>query len=140
MDEQKTGGQTAREFRQGEEWSKEEKHFHINVLELLALKSVTLTFTKNLSHLTIRFYVAMAYLLKMGGTRSPQVLNISKSIWNYLLSRQITITVLYSKQVECQSRLGAQECNGFIRLETSSESFSENNQTLRNPSSRSICL
>ena len=45
-----------------------------------------------------------------------------------------------SKQVECQSRLGVQECNRFIRLETSSESFSENNQTLRNPSSKSICL
>ena len=45
-----------------------------------------------------------------------------------------------SKQVECQSRLGVQECNRFIRLETSSESFSENNETLRNPSSKSICL
>ena len=46
----------------------------------------------------------------------------------------------HSKQVECQSRLGVQECSRFIRLETSSESFSENNQTLRNPSSRSVCL
>ena len=45
-----------------------------------------------------------------------------------------------SKQVECQSRLGVQECNRLIRLETSSESLSENNQTLRNPNSRSICF
>ena len=77
----------------GRKWSKE-KHFRINVLESLALKSAVLTFTKNLSHLTIHVQVdkvGLAYLLKMGGTRSPQLLK-SKSIWNYLLSRQITIT------------------------------------------------
>ena len=83
----------------GGKWSKEEKHFHINVLELLALKFAILTFTKNLSHLTIHVQVdnkvALAYLLKMGGTRSPQLLKISKSIWNYLLSHQITITAEY---------------------------------------------
>ena len=45
-----------------------------------------------------------------------------------------------SKQVECQSRLGAQECNRLIRLETSSERLFENNQTLKNPISRSVCL
>ena len=31
----------------------------------------------------------------MDGTRSPQLLKISKSIWNYLLSHQITITAEY---------------------------------------------
>ena len=31
-----------------------------------------------------------AYLSKMRGTRNPQLLKISKSIWNYLLSHQIT--------------------------------------------------
>ena len=50
----------------GEKWPKEEKHFHINVLELLALKFAILTFTKNLSHLTIHVQVgnkvALAYL------------------------------------------------------------------------------
>ena len=45
-----------------------------------------------------------------------------------------------SKQVECQSRLGFQECNRPIQLETSSESLPENNQTLSNSNSRSVCL
>ena len=71
--------------------SKKEKPFHINVLELLALKFVILTFTKNLPHLTIQVQVdnkvALTYLLKVGDTRSEQLLKISKSIWNYLLSR-----------------------------------------------------
>ena len=34
-----------------------------------------------------------------------------------------------SKQVKCQSRLGVQECNRLIRLETSADILSENNQT-----------
>ena len=101
----------------GGKWSKEEKHFYINVLELLALKFAILTFTKNLSHLIkdvqVDNKVTLAYLLKVGGIRSPQLLKISKSIWNYLLSHQVTITA---------------------------ESLSENNQILRNPNNRSICL
>ena len=35
--------------------------------------------------------VALVYHLKMGGTCSPQILKISKSIWNYLLPNEITI-------------------------------------------------
>lgn len=62
----------------------EDKHFHINVVELLALKFVALTFKKNLSNLTIHDQVdnkvALAYFLKMGGTHNPQLLKIIKSI------------------------------------------------------------
>ena len=39
--------------------------------------------------------VALAYLLKMGGTCNSQLSKISKSIWNYLLSHQIIITAEY---------------------------------------------
>ena len=34
-------------------------------------------------------------LLKVDGTCSPQFLKISKSVWNYLLSHQTTITAEY---------------------------------------------
>ena len=58
-----------------------------------------LTLTKNLLHLTIHVQVenkvALACLLKMGDTRSLQLLKIRKSIWNYLLSHQINITAEY---------------------------------------------
>ena len=40
------------------------------------------------------------------GISLPRLLNSNKSIWNNLLSHQITITAEY---VECQSRLGVQE-------------------------------
>ena len=92
-------GEYCKGLSTGREWSKEGKCFHINVLELLTLKFVILTFTKNLSHLTIHVQVdnkvALAYPLKMGGTRNPQLLKISKSIWNYVLSHQITISAEY---------------------------------------------
>ena len=45
-----------------------------------------------------------------------------------------------SKQVECQIRPRFQECNRLIRMVTSSKRLSENNQTHRNPNSRSIYL
>ena len=97
MPQQKAGGILQRSFYRGE-WSKK-KLFHINILELLALKFTILTFTKNLSHLTIHAQVdnkvALVYLLKMGGTCNTELLKTSKSIWNYLLSHQITITAKY---------------------------------------------
>ena len=37
----------------GSKWLKKEQGHHIDVLELMALKFAILTFTKNLSHLTI---------------------------------------------------------------------------------------
>ena len=71
------GGILQETFDRGK-WSKEEKHFHINAQELLALKFAILTFTKNLSHLAIHVQVdnkvALAYLLKMGCARNPQFL------------------------------------------------------------------
>ena len=90
MPQQKAGCLLQGSFDRGKR-SKKEKPFHINVLELLALKLVILTFTKNLSHLTIQIQVdnkvALTYFLKLGDTRSEQLLKISKSILNYLLSR-----------------------------------------------------
>ena len=121
MPQQKTGGWGGvycKGISTGGEWSKEGKHFPINVVELLVLKFAILTFTKNLSHLTIHVQVDHKVAIS--------------SDHNYCR--------VFSNQVECQSRLGVQQCNRLIRLETSSETLSENNQTLRNTSSRSICL
>ena len=119
-------------------WSKEKKHFQINALELLALKYKNLTFTKNLSHLTIYVQVGnkvvLSYLLNMGSKN--QKINLKL----YTISSDHNFCIVPYKEVECQSSVGVQEYNRFIRLDTSSEFFSENNQTLRNPSSRPICF
>ena len=52
MPQQKAGDILHGSFDKGK-CSEEEKHFRINVLELLALKFAILTFPKNLSQLTI---------------------------------------------------------------------------------------
>ena len=93
MPQQKEGWGAYRKIvSTGGKWSKEEKNFQINALELLALKSAILTFTKNLSHLTIYVQVdnkvALAYLLKMSGTRSPQLLSQFEIIY-YLIRSQL---------------------------------------------------
>ena len=83
----------------GGSWTNQEKVKHINVLELLAVKLAILTFTKTLKvtliHLQIDNITALSYLQKMGGTKSPELLEISKQIWEYLISRQIMITTEY---------------------------------------------
>ena len=71
----------------------------------------------------------------MGDTRSPQLLKINKAIWNYPLCHQITITLEY-----LPSRLNVRTDWESRNAAYSSESLSENNQTLRNPDSRSVCL
>ena len=73
----------------------------IVVLELMAVKIAILTFTKNLSNLTIHIQMdnefALLYLLEMGEgrTHSAEVLKTKKLIWHYLLSHGIIIIAEY---------------------------------------------
>jgi len=55
-------------------WSREEENFHINVLELLAIKYAILSICQERKvkslHIQVDNKVALSYLLKMGGTTS----------------------------------------------------------------------
>ena len=77
-------------------WFKKEQGIHINQLELLAIRFAILTFVKMWKMLAIHIQVdnttALSYLLKMGGTKNPDLLQISKEIWKFLLGLGITIT------------------------------------------------
>ena len=94
-----------------------------------------------MSHLTIHVQadnkIALAYLLKMGGTCNPQIFKISKSIRNYLLSHLITGTLprRLNIRADWKSRYATHSSDWKLH-----QSFSENNQALRNPISRSACL
>ena len=129
MPQQKAGGILQKNFHRGK-WSKEEKIFHTNVLELLALKLLIITFTRNLSHLTIHVPVenkiALAYISLEEGwqPQSTAFKNQQASLELSTISSDYNYCRVASKQVECQSRLGVQECNRFIWLETTWESFS----------------
>ena len=86
------GSTLQRNFNREEMVRREQGH-HINVLELMAVKFAILTFTRNLSILTIHIQmdkkVTLSYLLKV------KFLKISKSIWHYLLFHGIIITAKY---------------------------------------------
>ena len=77
------------------------------------MKLAILTFTKGKSvtaiHLQIDNMTALSYLVKMGGTRSPELLQVAKEIWDYLLANGIAVTAEYlpsslNIQADWQSR------------------------------------
>ena len=94
-------------------WSYQERTKHFNILELIAVKLAILTITKGKSvtaiHLQIDNMTALSYLVKMGGTRSPELLQVAKEIWDYLLANGIAVTAEYlpsslNIQADWQSR------------------------------------
>ena len=43
-------------------------------------------------HIRVDNMAALSYLLKMGGTKNPELMQISKEIWEFILEQRITIT------------------------------------------------
>ena len=43
-------------------------------------------------HIQVDNMTALSYLLKMGGTKNPDLIQVSKEIWEFLLGQWITIT------------------------------------------------
>ena len=77
------------------------------------VKLAILTFPKGKSvtaiHLQIDNMTALSYLVKMGETRSPELLQVAKEIWGYLLGNGIAVTAEYlpsilNIQADWQSR------------------------------------
>ena len=93
------------EIRTGVLWSKKKKEYHINLLDLLAIKFALLTFSKtmNIQYIYIIQYIqyiyiqvdnqiALSYLLKTGGAMSQELLRVLKEIWDYLLKHQMMLS------------------------------------------------
>ena len=101
-DAAKTGGWGAecRGTQTGGQWTREEKNLHINQQEMIAADLAVRTFSKlhpsaKSIHLKIDNITALAYIMKMGGTKNTDLIKRSKSLWEYLLSWQITLTAEY---------------------------------------------
>ena len=82
-------------------WSTLEMIYHINILELLAVKLDMQTFTKyrdvKAIQLQVDNIVALTYLMKIGGTQNLKMVELAIEIWEYLLKWGITITAEYCK-------------------------------------------
>ena len=91
----------------GVRWSSVEKAWHINVLELEAVRLAILSFTKfkklKSIHLRIDNMTALSYLLNMGGTQNKHLIKISKEIWGYLIERKIHLTAEYIPSLSNQT-------------------------------------
>ena len=105
MHPNKVWGQHVREFPQGAgQWSHTEKMWHINVLELEAVRLAILSYTRfrevSSIHLRVDNMTALSYLLNMGGIHSGQLIKISKQIWSYLLEKPICLTAEYVPSID----------------------------------------
>ncbi len=84
-------------WQTGGPWTKEEAALHINEQEMLAALIALKTFTKWKAGksvlLQIDSKVALSYIVKQGGTKSLNLLNRAKEIWDYLELKQIELVV-----------------------------------------------
>ena len=80
-------------------WTGEESLLHINALELKAALFALRAFSNNRKKLNVHLRMdnrtAVAYLLKMGGTRSQVLVGIAQELWKYALRKEISLTAEY---------------------------------------------
>jgi len=88
-------GATNGKDRTGGRWSLEETTHHINYLELLAIFLALKTFARDLNQCTILCksdnVTAVTYLNQKGGAHSEVLCNLALEIWEWCLSRGITV-------------------------------------------------
>ena len=82
--------------KKGCQWSKKEQDLLINQLELLAIKFAIFIFAKmwkmSVIHIQLDNMTPLSYLPKMGGTKNPELMQISKESLKFLLGQGNTIT------------------------------------------------
>lgn len=84
----------------GKHWSREERKSHTNVLELKATKLGIMTLTMQqksriLIHWRLDNIVTFSNPLKIGATKSQEMVLVGKKVWDYALSYNIFITSEY---------------------------------------------
>ena len=80
-------------------WSQSETRSQINLLELKAAEFAVRALTKNKSNLHIHLKMdnrsALVYINKLGGTRSQDLVQATKSLWQYCMTKGITLSAEY---------------------------------------------
>ncbi|XP_065185967.1 uncharacterized protein LOC135816795 [Sycon ciliatum] len=88
-------GASFNNVRTGGPWSPQERHMHINCLELLAaslaIKSYAKDATDVVIHLKMDNTTALTYINKLGGTVSPELNRLTKELWVWCFQRNITL-------------------------------------------------
>lgn len=125
-------------------WTQEESLLHINALELKAALFAFRAFSKSQRklhvHLRMDNRTAVAYLLKMGGTRSLVLVGIAQELWEYPLRKEISLTAEYlpgelNHEADWQSRHFRDSSNWKLNPNV----FSYNRPVMGPPNNRSLC-
>ena len=89
-------GAVCQGIRTGGLWSVQEQQQHINVLELKAGMFAVQAFTKDQqrihAHLRMDNTSALAYIRRMGGTRSQNLMRVTSEMWDWCLQKGITLS------------------------------------------------
>ena len=89
-------GAVCQGVRTGGLWSQMEQKLHIHCLELLAGSFAIQSFTKNRLCVHVRLRMdntsAVAYLNRLGGTRSLVLSNLALALWEWALTRNIFLS------------------------------------------------
>ena len=118
----------------------------MNQLELSAIKFATLTFGKmwkiSAIHIQVDNMISLIYLLKMGGTKNPEPMQISNEICFYLGRRSLLPPNIYQES-QLQGRLEILAPERFHGMETMLTNYiaQQNMQNIRGKTgNRPICF
>ena len=85
-------------------WAVQERSLHINVLELAGGALATKTFTKDRENIHVLLKMdnttSIAYINRMGGTRSRTLSQEARNLWHWCLQRGITLSAKHLPGVE----------------------------------------
>ncbi|XP_033124043.1 uncharacterized protein LOC117122547 [Anneissia japonica] len=85
-------------------WSKEEALYHINVVEMLAVKFALKSLFSQVHDVHIRIMsdstTVVSYINSMGGFRSPSCDSVAKSVWLWAIDRHICLSAAHMPGVE----------------------------------------
>ena len=88
----------------GGPWLKAERSLHINCLELLAATYAVQALAKDNQNLVIQLLVdnstTVAYINHMGGTKSPQLCHLARTLWDWCLQRGILLAAKHIPGVQ----------------------------------------
>jgi hypothetical protein len=109
------------------------KKLHINVLELKAIQFAMQSLPKHKQNIHIHIKLdnttVVAYLNKVRGTRSEQLLRITEQIWTHCLSKKIMITAEHlSGTQNVQADMESRQVRGTSNWMLNGEIFKQINQ------------
>jgi hypothetical protein len=104
-------------------WSVKERSLHINVLEMKAAMFAVKSFTKQQKNIHVHIQVdnktTVANINKMGNTKSTDLIQVTKEIWDYCLQNMIMITAEYLPgKLNTQADMESRKYTSNWRLDT----------------------